>query len=249
MSDAPSDPAPAPAAAPEAPATEAAQPPAKTPDTAAEPATSTEPKATETTGNGAHGEDDGGEQDHSPNFAPVVELSEVETKTGEEDELVVFKIRSKLFRFDKSMSEWKERGTGDVRLLQHKESKKVRLLMRRERTLKVCLNHYVNASVELRENVGSDKSWVFHAIDYADGERDEAMLAIRFANSENANLFKDAYENACLYMKALLAGEELPELKIQETDADVDNEKEAKTDKTNGESAPPGEAKPADVSA
>jgi hypothetical protein len=50
--------------------------------------------------------------------------------------------RAKLFRFIAESSEWKERGTGDVRLLQHKESKKVRLVMRRDKTLKVCANHY-----------------------------------------------------------------------------------------------------------
>jgi hypothetical protein len=50
--------------------------------------------------------------------------------------------RAKLFRFDKDSKEWKERGTGDVRLLKHKENKKVRLVMRRDKTLKVCANHF-----------------------------------------------------------------------------------------------------------
>ena len=49
--------------------------------------------------------------------------------------------RAKLFRFEKATNEWKERGTGDVRLLQHAESKKIRLVMRRDKTLKVCANH------------------------------------------------------------------------------------------------------------
>jgi hypothetical protein len=49
--------------------------------------------------------------------------------------------RAKLFRFDAESSEWKERGTGDVRLLSHRETKKVRLVMRRDKTLKVCANH------------------------------------------------------------------------------------------------------------
>ena len=66
----------------------------------------------------------------------------VEVKTNEEDEDVQFKIRAKLFRFDKESKEWKERGTGDVRILKHKETKKVRLVMRRDKTLKVCANHY-----------------------------------------------------------------------------------------------------------
>lgn len=50
--------------------------------------------------------------------------------------------RAKLFRFVKDSNEWKERGTGEVRLLQHKETKKIRLLMRRDQTLKICANHY-----------------------------------------------------------------------------------------------------------
>ena len=49
--------------------------------------------------------------------------------------------RAKLFRFASESNEWKERGTGDVRLLQNKESRKVRLVMRRDKTLKVCANH------------------------------------------------------------------------------------------------------------
>jgi hypothetical protein len=53
-----------------------------------------------------------------------------------------FKMRAKLFKFDREHREWKERGTGDVRLLKHKENGKTRLVMRRDRTLKVCANHY-----------------------------------------------------------------------------------------------------------
>ncbi|PKI85141.1 hypothetical protein MVES_001107 [Malassezia vespertilionis] len=100
---------------------------------------------------------------HDPQFDPVVKLEhQVEVKTNEEDEEAMFKIRAKLFRFDKESKEWKERGTGDVRLLKHKDTGKIRLVMRRDKTLKVCANHF----------------------------------AIRFANSENANLFKKEFEAA-----------------------------------------------------
>lgn len=51
-------------------------------------------------------------------------------------------MRAKLFKFVKESAEWKERGTGDVRLLKHKENGKTRLVMRRDKTLKVCANHY-----------------------------------------------------------------------------------------------------------
>ena len=57
--------------------------------------------------------------------------------------------RAKLFRFDKESKEWKERGTGDVRLLKHKETKKVRLVMRRDKTLKVCANHFCTTFLNL----------------------------------------------------------------------------------------------------
>lgn len=49
--------------------------------------------------------------------------------------------RAKLFRFEKGSSEWKERGTGDCKLLQDKKTRIVRVVMRRDKTLKVCANH------------------------------------------------------------------------------------------------------------
>jgi Ran-binding protein 1 len=83
------------------------------------------------------------EEETDVHFEPVVKLTEkVDTKTHEEAEEVAFKMRAKLFKFDRDSREWKERGTGDVRLLKHKENGKTRLVMRRDKTLKVCANHY-----------------------------------------------------------------------------------------------------------
>jgi Ran-binding protein 1 len=91
------------------------------------------------------GEDDDKveEEEADVHFEPVVHLTEkVDTKTNEEAEEQTFKMRAKLFKFDRESREWKERGTGDVRLLKHKENGKTRLVMRRDKTLKVCANHY-----------------------------------------------------------------------------------------------------------
>jgi len=131
-------------------------------------------------------------------FVPVVKLTkEVVTKTNEENEEQVFKMRAKLFKFDRDTREWKERGTGDVRLLKHQENQKTRLVMRRDKTLKVCANHYIVPDMTLSPNVGSDRSWVWNAAaDVSEGEPEAQTLAIRFANSENANLFKDAFIKA-----------------------------------------------------
>lgn len=130
-------------------------------------------------------------------FEPVVTLEKVEVKTMEEDEEVMFKVRAKLFRFDAEAKEWKERGTGDVKFLQNKETKKVRLLMRRDKTLKVCANHFISPEYVLKPNVGSDRSWVYSCTaDVAEGGPEAFTFAIRFGNKENADKFKVEFEKA-----------------------------------------------------
>ncbi|KAI1319711.1 single stranded nucleic acid binding protein [Mortierella claussenii] len=137
------------------------------------------------------------EEEANVHFEPVVKLEAVQVKTHEEDEEVLFKMRAKLFRFVKESNEWKERGTGDVRLMQHKETKKIRLLMRRDQTLKICANHYITADMTLTPNVGSDRSWVWNVTsDASDDCAGPNTLAIRLANSENAAIFKEEFEKA-----------------------------------------------------
>ncbi|PSN65842.1 hypothetical protein BS50DRAFT_574346 [Corynespora cassiicola Philippines] len=159
---------------------------------------------------GKSAEEDPENEEPDVQFEPVVRLTEkVETKTNEELEEQTFKMRAKLFKFDRESREWKERGTGDVRLLKHKENGKTRLVMRRDKTLKVCANHYVVPDMKLSPNVGSDRSWVWNAAaDVSEGEPEAQTLAIRFANSENANAFKEAFIKAQQENEALFkAGE------------------------------------------
>ncbi|KAJ5199944.1 hypothetical protein N7491_009258 [Penicillium cf. griseofulvum] len=155
-------------------------------------------------------EEDEVEESVDVHFEPVIRLTEkVETKTNEELEEQSFKMRAKLFKFDRESKEWKERGTGDVRLLKHKENQKTRLVMRRDKTLKVCANHYIVPDMKLSANVGSDRSWVWNAAaDVSEGEPEAQTLAIRFANSENANAFKDAFETAQVENEKLFNAEE-----------------------------------------
>jgi len=127
-------------------------------------------------------------------FEPLVKLTEVKVQTHEEDEDTLFKMRAKLFRFDTTEKQWKERGTGDVKFLKHRETGKIRLLMRREKTLKVCANHYISPAITLQENAGSDRSWVWTVMDFAEEPATRETLAIRFANSENAQKFKQEFE-------------------------------------------------------
>ena len=55
--------------------------------------------------------------------------------------------KSKLYRFDKDGNQWKERGAGTVKFLKHKETGKVRLVMRQSKTLKICANHLGSFSI------------------------------------------------------------------------------------------------------
>ncbi|XP_069492976.1 E3 SUMO-protein ligase RanBP2-like [Ambystoma mexicanum] len=136
-------------------------------------------------------------EDEGPHFEPVVPLPDkIEVKTGEEEEEELFSNRAKLFRFDTELMEWKERGIGIVKILRHSKSGKVRLLMRREQVLKICANHYINPEMTLKPNAGSDKSYVWYAVDYADETPKPEQLALRFKMPEEAQLFKKKFEAA-----------------------------------------------------
>ena len=54
--------------------------------------------------------------------------------TGEEEEKAVFAYRAKLFRFDSDANQWKEKGLGEMKILQHKETGKLYCNMSRVQT-------------------------------------------------------------------------------------------------------------------
>ncbi|CAH2295619.1 ran-specific GTPase-activating [Pelobates cultripes] len=190
---------------------------------------------------------------HDPQFEPIVSLPEQEIRTLEEDEEEMFKMRAKLFRFasENDPPEWKERGTGDVKLLKHREKGTIRLLMRRDKTLKICANHYVTPSMELKPNAGSDRAWVWNTYaDYADEAPKPELLAIRFLNAENAQKFKAKFEECKNEIKgnesketkndsADKVAEKLEDLsvkdKVQEKEVDTKQEKEVDTKQENEE--------------
>lgn len=155
------------------------------------------------------------EEESTATFEPVVKLEKVETKTGEEDEEVLYSMRSKLFVFGESLlnkgtqtKTWNERGIGEIRLLRHREHKRIRVLMRQEKTMKVIVNHALDPRITLEPNAGSDRSWVWSAFDFSDGELVETVFALRFADSDIANRFKDEFLKYQKDMDSLLKGED-----------------------------------------
>jgi Ran-binding protein 1 len=105
---------------------------------------------------------------------------------------------------------WRERGIGEVKLLKHRESSNIRLLMRQEKTMKVIANHVLDPRIVLTPNAGNDRSWCWNAFDYTDGELVETIFAIRFSDSDVANEFKAKFEECQASMKELLAGADNP---------------------------------------
>merc|ERR1719445_2972328 len=139
------------------------------------------------------------QDDESDNlyFEPVIPLPDkVETKTGEEEEIVLYSHRAKVFRY--TGGEWKERGIGDIKILKHKGTGKVRLLMRREQVLKICLNHYVSQQLVAQFKKKDTKSWTWAAQDFSDGELESMTFALRFKSPEISSDFKQAIDDAVI---------------------------------------------------
>ncbi|KAJ8749787.1 hypothetical protein K2173_012338 [Erythroxylum novogranatense] len=134
------------------------------------------------------------DEDTGAQVAPIVKLEEVAVSTGEENEDPIIDLKAKLYRFDKDGNQWKERGAGSVKLLKHKQSGKVRLVMRQSKTLKICANHLVLPTMSVQEHAGNDKSCVWHATDFADGELKDELFCIRFASVENCKNFMETFQ-------------------------------------------------------
>ena len=145
--------------------------------------------------------------DKEPQFEPLVILEEVAVVTGEEEEEPLCTMRAKLYVFIKEdvyggeqrKEYWKERGLGDVKILRHKTNNTCRLLMRQEKTLKVCANCSILPESKLSES-SNNRSWVFNAYDTAGtilpgSEEEECtpellQYAIKFKTEDIANDFK-----------------------------------------------------------
>ena len=64
-------------------------------------------------------EDVNPEEEVKGNWAPLVDLEKVDVVTGEEAMDLVFKARARVYRWREE--QWKERGTGDCKMLHAKD--------------------------------------------------------------------------------------------------------------------------------
>ncbi|CAH0595126.1 unnamed protein product [Chrysodeixis includens] len=185
--------------------------------------------------------------EHDPHFEPIVSLPLVDIHTNEEEEEELVKIRARLYRYDTGDHEWKERGTGDIKLLRHKHNNTVRVVMRRDKTLKVCANHFITPDIRMNVHCGSDKAfnWSVFA-DYADETMKQELLAIKFGNPQNAELWKSKFAEAqeivrtkcSLYTQDLSSDDESSITRSEDTDTPEpkSNNKSIDNDKDEAES-------------
>ena len=164
-------------------------------------------------------------------------LAKVEIKTGEEDEDLIFKSRGKLFRFRDE--EWKERGTGDLKLLRHKTNKKIRFILRQDKTLKIVANFIISEKplCELKPHQGSEKMFNFMAYDCSEEPVVEKFV-LKLGNAEKAKTFKKNFEDAQTFNQMVKEGKEKElvwapifkdvEAENKKTDASKEDKKEDK---------------------
>ena len=146
--------------------------------------------------------------DDSHTEAPSSAAEQVDPDQGEDS---LFNDKAMLYRFDKTNNEWKERGVGFMKILKNKETKRCRILMRRNQTFKVCANHFILPHMELKPNAGSDRALMWNAVDFADGEESHDVLSVKFKNAEVAQAFKKAFEEGKAINQELMKKEEKKE--------------------------------------
>ena len=115
---------------------------------------------------------------------------------GEELEECIFRVRCKLYRIREE--QWKERGTGNCKLLRNKVTNKIRFVMRQEKTLKPVANFILQEAplCELVPMKNNDKAYIWSCTECSEEEPKLEKLAARFQTSDNTALFKAAFEAA-----------------------------------------------------
>jgi RanBP1 domain len=114
--------------------------------------------------------------------------------TGEEEEKwvglgynVLFSERSFLYRFVADTKEWKEKGRGEMKILENKMTGRTKLLMRCEQFLKICwFILVITASLALKPLQTSDRTWTWTAQYFSEGELTQETFALNFQKLEQA---------------------------------------------------------------
>ena len=104
-----------------------------------------------------------------------------------DNEKELFRVKGKTYRFD--VSEWKERGEGDIVIA--KSEKVSRVLLHRDLTGKCAINFQVEKGIEVSNLNGNAKAITVSCLDFSDDAKGKpTVFAFRFKEEEKANAFK-----------------------------------------------------------
>jgi len=122
-------------------------------------------------------------------FKPVIPLPPlVQVQRGDENELKLFEHRAKIYRFQSETKEWKERGVGNIVILQDKSNPmKMRVVMWRERVLKPACNFNLTSKIKVDYYQMNKKIVTWSAIDFADSEGTPEIFTCRFGTEEKVS--------------------------------------------------------------
>lgn len=120
----------------------------------------------------------------------IVDLPEMNVKSGEEQEELLFRARTKIYRWRNE--EWKERGVGDFSIFKNKENNKIRGVHRQDKTFKVRAHFYINGSniCQLKVMKTSKNSYFWTCVDFSEEKPSLEQLAIRFKTPEEFQEFE-----------------------------------------------------------
>ena len=177
----------------------------------------------------------------------LVDLPEVESKSGEEDYDEVFSSRTKLYRWRNP--EWKERGIGNFRILKHKETSKIIGMLRQEGTKKI-MAHFNIVSLgklcSLTRLKTSDKTWVWSCLDFSDSKAEVEQFCLRFKTKEDFEKFEKDFnesreKNDKLDWGVPASKKDEKETKTEETKAEESKAEEPKKEEPKKEETKPEE--------
>jgi Ran-binding protein 1 len=99
-------------------------------------------------------------------------------------------LRAKVYRFDRKKKKWKQRGLGNIKILQDKQkSGKVRVLMWREKVLTAALNHRITSDMKVYFYGSNPKNFSWSAVDHSKDKPRPELLTCRFGNAEKVMCF------------------------------------------------------------
>ena len=125
-------------------------------------------------------------------FTPIIELKEVEQEKQIENE--IFSERGLCAKYDEESSSFKERGRGEIKILQHPETKVTRIVLLRDQVLKLACNHFLMPYIQFKD-VNSNEKLVQYTVvkDFALEEEQDKQITfvMRFNTPEAREKFVD----------------------------------------------------------